>query len=200
MNYNEQQKISSAAENRNPLLEQEIKAYLTQKLGNQNASVAQQQEMLRKMLLNNEQGNSLLKNYVNNVCDAIMKNNAKKTTVPAGDLKKFFDMDGRNEVMAYLQNSNMDFDDDEMQKISALVETLENSAIDRYLKQKAREKTMQEENESAKQRLKSNAQNSGYTSSGNKVFTRGEIGKMSSEEFAQNEKLIMEQLRHGLIQ
>ena len=59
---------------------------------------------------------------------------------------------------------------------------------------------MQEENESAKQRLKSNAQNSGYTSSGNKVFTRGEIGKMSSEEFAKNEKLIMEQLRQGLIQ
>ena len=78
MNYNEQQKISSAAENRNPLLEQEIKAYLTQKLGNQNASVAQQQEMLRKMLLNNEQGNSLLKNYVNNVCDPIMKKNTKK--------------------------------------------------------------------------------------------------------------------------
>ena len=93
----------------------------------------------------------------------------------------------------------MDFDNDEIRKISALVEKIENSAVDRYLKQKAREKTMQEENEHAKQRLTSNAQNSGYSASGNKIFTREQIGKMSSAEFAKNEKLIMEQLRQGLI-
>ena len=199
MNYNNKQEISSTAENQNPMLEQEIKAYLKQKLENQNISNPQQ-EMLRKMLLNNEQGNSLLKTYVNNVCDAIIKNNAKRQAAPTEDLKKFFDMDGRNEVMAYLNNSNMDFDSDEIKKISAIVEKIENSAIDRYLKQKAREKTLQEENEYAKQRLKSNAQNSGYNSPGNKIFTREQIGKMSSAEFAKNEKLIMEQLRQGLIQ
>ena len=199
MNYNERQQISSPAENQNPVLEQEINAYLKQKLGNQNFT-GTQQEMLKKMLLNNEQGSSLLKNYLNSVCDAIIKNNAKTSTAANDNLKKFFDMDGRNEVINYLKNSNMDFDNDEIQKISTIVEKIENSAIDRYLKQKAREKTMLEENEYAKQKLKSNAQNSGYNSSGSKIFTREQIGKMSSAEFAKNEKLIMEQLRQGLIQ
>lgn len=195
--YNEKQNISSTAENRNPIPAQVINAYLKQQAANQNVS-GPQQDILRKML-QNEQGNSLLKNYVNNVCEAIMKNNAKNSNYQPDDLKKFFDIEGRNEVMAYLNSSNMDFDNDEIRKISALVEKIENSAVDRYLKQKAREKTMQEENEHAKQRLTSNAQNSGYSSSGNKIFTREQIGKMSSAEFAKNEKLIMEQLRQGLI-
>ena len=32
-----------------------------------------------------------------------------------------------------------------------------------------------------------------------KVFTREDIGRMSGEEFAKNEKLIMEQVKQGLI-
>lgn len=199
MNNNSIQQISSRADNQKPVTEQEITAYLIQKLSNQTNSTPQQ-NILRGMLQNKEQGNSLLGSYVKNVCENLIKNNGKNSTYSTEDVRKFFDLDGRNEVMNYLKTSNMDFDDDEIKKISAIVEKIENSAIDRYLKQKTREKTIQEENESAKQRLKSNAQNSGYTPTGNRIFTREQIGKMSSAEFAKNEKLIMEQLRQGLIQ
>ena len=103
--YNEKQNISSTAENRNPIAAQVINAYLKQQAANQNVS-GPQQDILRKML-QNEQGNSLLKNYVNNVCEAIMKNNAKNSNYQPDDLKKFFDIEGRNEVMAYLNSSNI---------------------------------------------------------------------------------------------
>lgn len=199
MNNNINQQLSSQAENQRPVTEKEITAYLIQKLSNQTNSIPQQ-NILREMLQNKEQGNSLLGNYVKNMCDNILKTNGKNSNYTNEELRKFFDLDGRNEVMAYLKNSSMDFDDDEIKKISTLVENIEKSAIDRYLKQKAREKNLQAENESAKQRLTSNAQNSGHTPIGNKIFTREQIGKMSSAEFAKNEKLIMEQLRQGLIQ
>ena len=33
----------------------------------------------------------------------------------------------------------------------------------------------------------------------NRIFTREDIGKMTSEEFTKNEKLIMDQVKQGLI-
>lgn len=198
MNYNENQQVSSNAENQNPMFENEINAYLKQQMQNRNYSTPQ--DISRQDLLTSEQGNSLLQNYLNNVCDAIINNQNMSPSFIDDDAKKFFGIEGRNEVINYLKNSNMDFDKDEIKRISEIVEKLENSAIDRYLKQKAREETLMQENENAKQRLKSNAQNSGYNLYGNKTFTREQIGRMSSAEFAKNEKLIMEQLKKGLIQ
>jgi hypothetical protein len=90
-------------------------------------------------------------------------------------------------------------DKDEISKIAKMIETLENSAIDGYLKKSAHDKTLNDENTAAKSKLTSYAQNSAIDGNNNKVFTREEIGKMSGDEFVKNEKLIMEQVRQGLI-
>ena len=112
---------------------------------------------------------------------------------------EFFNRDGRIDVYDYLKNSNATFDEDELSKISALVEKIENTAIERYLRELQHEKTLSNENETAKQRLRANAQNSGSDGSNNLVFTREQIGKMSGAEFAKYERAIMDQVRKGLI-
>ena len=114
-------------------------------------------------------------------------------------IPEFFNRDGRVDVFDYLQNSNAAFDEDELSKISALVEKIENSAIERYVKEKNHEKTLNSENEAAKQKLRAYAQNSAYDGNNNLVFTREQIGKMSGAEFAKYERMIMDQLRKGLI-
>ncbi len=112
---------------------------------------------------------------------------------------EFFNRDGRIDVYDYLKNSNATFDEDELSKISALVEKIENTAIERYLRELQHEKTLSNENETAKQRLRANAQNSGSDGLNNLVFTREQIGKMSGAEFAKYERAIMDQVRKGLI-
>ena len=71
--------------------------------------------------------------------------------------------------------------------------------LERYLKEQEHEKTLNSENETAKQRLRSNAQNASSDGDTNLVFTREQIGKMSGAEFAKHERAIMDQLRKGLI-
>lgn len=114
-------------------------------------------------------------------------------------MSEFFNQNGRIDVYDYLKNSALDFDGDELSKISSLVEKIENSAIQRYLEKQEHEKALNNENESAKQRLRANAQNNTSDGLKNWVFTREQIGKMSGAEFARNEKTIMDQLRKGLI-
>lgn len=109
----------------------------------------------------------------------------------------FFDGEGRADVLNYIKG--LDMDKDEIVQISQLVEKLENSAVDRYLKKSAYEKSLNDENDAAKSKLKSYAQNASYDSNNNRIFTREDIGNMSGEEFNKNEKIIMEQLRQGLI-
>lgn len=108
-------------------------------------------------------------------------------------------MDGRNQVLDYLKQTNANVGKDEMSQITNLVTTLEKAAIDRYLKQQEHEKTLNDENEAAKLRLRANAQKSGSGNNKGMVFTREQIGKMSGAEFAKNERLIMEQLKKGMI-
>lgn len=112
---------------------------------------------------------------------------------------EFFNRDGRNDVYEYLKNCNADFDEDEISKISSLVEKIENTAIERYLREQEHEKTVNSENESAKQRLRANAQNAVGDGLNNVVYTREKIGKMSGAEFAKHERAIFDQLRKGLI-
>lgn len=151
-----------------------------------------------------------LVNYVLNKAYNMVNNqnarNVQQDSVPVNGIaefekerRDFFNLDGRNEVLEYLKNSNVNFDKDEVSLISQMIEKLENSAVDRYLKQIAREKTLNDENENAKKRLRANAQNSNFDDNKNRVFTREQIGKMSGAEFARYEKAIMEQLRKGLI-
>lgn len=110
----------------------------------------------------------------------------------------FFTSNGRKEVLNYLKSDNVALGTDELNKISGIIRTLEQAAIDRYLQNAAHEKTLRDSNESAKQRLTANAQKSGP---GNlsRTFTREQIGKMSANEFAKYESQIMEQLKKGLI-
>lgn len=112
---------------------------------------------------------------------------------------EFYSMDGRNQVLDYLKQTNANVGKDEMSQITNLVTTLEKAAIDRYLKQQEHEKTLNDENEAAKLRLRANAQKSGSGNNKGMVFTREQIGKMSGAEFAKNERLIMEQLKKGMI-
>lgn len=109
----------------------------------------------------------------------------------------FFDSEGRADVLDYIKG--LDMDKDEISKIAAMVEKLENSAVDGYLKKSAHEKTLNDENMAAKSKLTSYAQNAIGGSDFDRVFTREDIGRMSGEEFAKNEKLIMEQVKQGLI-
>jgi len=112
----------------------------------------------------------------------------------------FFNTEGRGDILNYLQNSNFIVDKDEINLITQMVEKLEKSAVERYIKQQAHEKTLNENNELAKRRLTANAQNTSSTGNNlSKVFTREQIGRMSGAEFTKNEPLIMEQLRKGLI-
>ena len=109
----------------------------------------------------------------------------------------FFDKFGRGDVLNYIKG--LDVDKDEISKIAQLVEGIENSAIDSYLKQSAHEKSLNDENTAAKSKLTAYAQNAKQSGNTNRIFTREDIGNMSGEEFTKNEKLIMEQVRQGLI-
>ena len=109
----------------------------------------------------------------------------------------FFDEEGRGDLRNYLNGYRMD--KDEMLRIAALVEELEDSAVNRYLKKSAYDKSLNVENEIAKRKLTAYAQNSPTNSKNNRIFTREEIGRMSGDEFARNEKLIMDQVKQGLL-
>ena len=109
----------------------------------------------------------------------------------------FFEKSGRAEVLDYIKNFDMDKDD--ISQIANLIEVLEKAAVDCYLKQSEHDKTLNDENTAAKSKLTSYAQNAAYDSNNNKVFTRTDLGRMSGEEFAKNEKLIFDQVKRGLI-
>ena len=111
----------------------------------------------------------------------------------------FFKQDGRLDVLNYIKSGILEFDKEELKHISEMVEKVEKSAIERYIKQAEYEAKLEKTNSEAKSRLSANAQNAKDTSGKQFAFTREQIGKMSSSEFNKNEKLIMEQLKQGLI-
>jgi hypothetical protein len=109
----------------------------------------------------------------------------------------FFKQAGRCDVLDYIKN--LDMDKDEISKIADMVEKIEKTAVESYLKQSAHDKTLNDENAAAKSKLTSYVQNALYNGNNNRVFTREDIGRMSGDEFAKNEKLILEQVKQGLI-
>lgn len=159
------------------------------------------QNMVKAGTMTSEQGYSLMNNIVQKAFEkySTLQNGVQMPAPYAFENDEFFKQDGRLDVLDYLKNSGNTFDKDEILKISSLVENLENTAVDRYLRAQNHEKTLNSENETAKQRLHSNAQNAVSDGLNNLVFTREQIGKMSGAEFAKNERLIMEQLKKGLI-
>lgn len=179
-----------------------------------NADIQRLQMLMQQGVITQQQGQY----FMNNLADTQRKLNLCKQSIPleqsavqpveeqitqnplelfSQENPGFFDKDGRGDVLDYLKN--LDVDKDEISKIAKLVEKLEASAIDSYLKKSAHEKSLNDENSAAKSKLTSYAQNATTDSNNNRIFTREEIGKMSGDEFAKNEKLIMEQVRQGFI-
>ena len=200
---NEIQDISSQADNQNivPDEQQQIKMLVVQE-------IKKIENYVQTGELTPDQGHNLVKFVIEKAYDKYTRsaqspkeehNNHTETIPSQKEPPEFFKKDGRIDVFDYLINSNTNFDDDEISKISSLVEKIENSAIERFLKTKEHEKTLNSENESAKQRLRANAQNSNSDGLTNLVYTREQIGKMSGAEFAKHERAIMDQLRKGLI-
>lgn len=158
-------------------------------------------------LIDREQGQNLMKQVIKNAYTNVTTQQHDVTAQqPSTDAfaefaaqnPDFFNQAGRSDVLTYLKNSPVNFDKDELLQISKLVEALEQNAVDRYLKKEEYGKTLNDENNIAKQRLTANAQSSN-ASDNNRVFTRAQIGKMSGDEFTKYEAAIMEQLRRGLI-
>lgn len=166
------------------------------------------QKLVDDGVIDNTQGQYLVNYVINKAQEFINGQNTGEAQIqPKADPfaqfeaenAGFFKRDGRAEVLEYLKRIGFDGDKDEISMISQMIEKLENGAVDRYLKQTAHEKTLNDENEIAKQRLRANAQNSTFGDTRTRAFTREQIGRMSGAEFAKYEKAIMEQLRKGLI-
>lgn len=198
---NESQNISSQAENQNQNFEsaEAIKEKAAQ-------AIRQIEELVQNGEMTQEQGLNLM-NFVTkkafekytNYSQTTDEQEINPTSVMLKEAPEFFNRDGRIDVFNYLKSTNMGFDDGEISKISALIEKIENSAIERYLRKLEHEKALSNENEAAKLKLRANAQNAVSDGNTNQVFTREQIGKMSGAEFAKHERVIMEQLKKGLI-
>ncbi len=193
---NEQQQFSSQADNQNP---EDVIKFQTAQI------IKQIEELVQNGAMTQEQGLNLM-NFVTKKAfekytnySPAPKEQLQEESKIQSPIPEFFNRDGRSDVFSYLQSSDANFDDDEISKISSLVEKIEKTAIDRYLKEKEHEKTLNSENESAKQRLRANAQNAVSDGTNNLVYTREQIGKMSGAEFARHERAIMDQLKKGLI-
>lgn len=213
MNTQQFNNVSSQAVNQNPALIQQPFDPVKQAVVNDIKTI---ENLVQQGAMTQEQGQNLM-NYVTQkafeqystlsqqnvpgvqAAQEIPPQSIPKNYVMPDMAPEFFNRDGRLDVFDYLKSSDVNFDEDEISKISALVEKIENTAVERYLREKNHEKTLNSENESAKQKLRANAQNSVSGTNNNLVYTREQIGKMSGAEFAKHERAIMEQLRKGLI-
>ena len=147
-------------------------------------------------ILNPTQGQHLA-NYILNKAQQVLANQPKPDKVqPTSGLNDFvkekpdfFNKNGRAKVLDYLKNSNSNFDKDGIAQISQLIEAIEQSAIEGYLQEQAHLKSLNDENEAAKLRLRANAQNQNPQENNSRIFTREQIGKMRGAEFAKNEKI-----------
>lgn len=183
------------------------------------AQVSQVKNLVQQGILTQQQGHNLLAQLVGKAQQLNMYKNSQLMNATDGGFNNpqiqsmpqtpnpmelfnqerpgFFDAEGRGDVLNYIKG--FDMDKDEILRIAQLVEGLENSAVDKYLKKSAYEKSLNDENALAKSKLTAYAQNAPADQNFNRIFTREEIGKMSGEEFTRNEKMIMQQLKEGLI-
>lgn len=175
------------------------------------------QNLQKLGLIDSMQGQNLKSQVLKKAFDKLVQNEKiKQNLLPAsqsphfnkdevfGEFNRekpdFFAPEGRKEVLDYLKSDDVIIGKDELKKISSMVESIEQKAIDRYLKKVAYENNLKNSNEMAKQKLTANAQNQGFHDKNlSRNFTREQIGKMSSTEFIKYESLIMNQLRKGLI-
>lgn len=181
--------------------------------------LAKIQKLVKEGLINPKQGQNFKKQVLQKAFDKLVQMEKVKRALPTVSNKKeqltgqskngfdefnktnpdFFTSDGRKEVLDYLKSGGTNFGKEELNKISSVIRLVEKAAIERYLQKASYEKTLKNSNESAKQRLTANAQKSNFSGNGSRIFTREQIGKMSSSEFAKYEAAIMEQLKKGHI-
>ena len=179
------------------------------------------QKLMQSGLINSLQGQNLKKQVLKKAFDKLVQTEKIKRNInallpksqnnPAVANKNqifeefgrnnpdFFNSDGRKEVLNYLKSGNVALGKEDLSKISDMVRTIEKSAIERYLEKMTHEKTLRESNKAAKEKLTANAQNSKGSKNLSRTFTREQIGKMSSMEFAKYEQDIMKQLKRGQI-
>ena len=159
--------------------------------------------------------NDEIKNQVKNLCDfglisaelgelicqkfGVANNDTtQKTLEPSGNLEfdeeltMFFEK--RNSLLDYLKNAGFDFQNGDLKKIVEVVKTLEEQAKTDYMQElyNNKMKAIKAPNSLANS-------TPGSEISAQKVFTKGEIGKMSTEEFLKNEKLIDKLIAKKLI-
>lgn len=222
-----QEEITSGAEQieQKPEKQSDIKAQIEEKLdtkideneqkqklrNNLKADIKGLQMLLNSGIINQQQGQNLLNHIIrtaleNNVQQPMLEEKPKITFDRNSAFKEFekekpefFSGEGRSEILNYLKSGEVQFDKDELSKIAKIVEQVEKSAIEQYLKKVAHDKNLEKSNSTAKQRLQANAQKSKSSGKQNIPFTREQIGKMSSAEFLENESQIMKQLKQGLI-
>lgn len=187
------------------------KTQINQELrSNLKANMQALQSLLNHGLINEQQGQNLLNHIIRTALDENVQQSPVEEVPKTFDKSEafrefdkeypdFFSCEGRSDLKKYLDNEEIQFDKDELSKISKIVEQVEKFAIERYLKKAAHEENLEKHNSEAKQRLQANAQKSKSDGKNNIPFTREQIGKMSSAEFLENEKKIMDQLKKGLI-
>ena len=172
--------------------------------------IANLQTLLNSGFVNHQQGQNLLNHIIRKALDENVHNMMENKTETVFDKNaafkefenenpNFFTAEGRSEILNYLKSDEIQFDKDELSKIAKIVEQVEKSAIERYLKKAAHEENLEKANSQAKQRLQANAQKTKNDGKNNAPFTREQIGKMSSADFLKYEKEIMDQLKKGLI-
>lgn len=170
------------------------------------------ESLMKFGLINSWQGQNLKNQVLKKAFDLVSQNEMiKQNSAPVfkkdevfndfeGKNPDFFKPESRKEVWDYLKSDALMIGKDDLKKISDMIENIEKSAIERYLQKETYEKTLQDSNKLAKQKLTANAQNSGFSDKNlARTFTREQIGKMNSAEFTKYESLIMEQLKKGLI-
>lgn len=171
------------------------------------------ENLMNSGVVSSEQGQNLMNYVVNKAYNEVKQQNQGQAALNQVDRSlpvnsylnnleqpEFFQQDGRSQVLDYLKNYYPNVGKDEVSQIIAMINNVEDSAVKRFLRKQEHDKALKDANEAAKQRLIANAQKSSGAGNGTGViFTRDQIGKMSGAEFAKNEKLIMEQLKRGLI-
>ncbi|OLA94572.1 MAG: hypothetical protein BHW64_03085 [Candidatus Melainabacteria bacterium LEY3_CP_29_8] len=108
----------------------------------------------------------------------------------------FFKKPSRQSVKEYLQNNI----DEMTPSHSKLVTTIETGAVDDYVNQMNHQKQLENANKEAISKMNTNVANTSNLSNNllNKVFTREDVKKMSTDEFLANEAQIMAQLREEM--
>lgn len=157
------------------------------------------EKMLREGKITQDQVAALTNQSIEKAKELLLNKQDSRINKNALDTTDFFNKNGRLEVLNYLKGLGTNFDNDEVNQITKLVETVEQNAVKNYLDNLRHGENFERENAEAKQKLNTIAQNATTASPYQRLFTRADIGKMSTAEFLKNEKLIMDQLKKGQI-